>query len=168
MKKIIKNGTIVTAADTFKADLLIENEVISQIGQSLSAVGAEVVDANGCYVFPGGIDPHTHLEMPFGGTVTKDDFESGTIAAAYGGTTTVIDFCLTEKGKSLESAIATWHTKSKDKAVIDYGFHLQIVEMNEHILNELPKVIDEEGITSLKVFMAYKHQFQADDETLFR
>ena len=132
------------------------------------AQGAEVIDAKGCYVFPGGIDPHTHLDMPFGGTVTKDDFETGTIAAAFGGTTTIIDFCLTEKGKSLKSAIETWHAKSKDKAVIDYGFHLQIVEMNENVLNELPKVIDEEGITSLKVFMAYKHQFQADDETLFR
>jgi dihydropyrimidinase len=168
MKKIIKNGTIVTAADTFKADLLIENEVISQIGQSLSAVGAELIDANGCYVFPGGIDPHTHLDMPFGGTVTKDDYETGTIAAAFGGTTTIIDFCLTNKGKTLQSAIDTWHAKSKDKAVIDYGFHLQIVEMNENVLGELPQVIDKEGITSFKVFMAYKNQFQADDETLFR
>src|SRR5213080_1580134 len=168
MKKIIKNGTIVTAADTFKADLLIENEIVSQIGQSLSAVGAEVIDANGCYVFPGGIDPHTHLDMPFGGTVTKDDYETGTIAAAFGGTTTIIDFCLTNKGKSLQSAIDKWHAKSKDKAVIDYGFHLQIVEMNENVLNELPKVIEKEGITSFKVFMAYKNQFQADDETLFR
>ena len=147
---------------------VIENGVITQIGTDLSAQGAEVIDAKGCYLFPGGIDPHTHLDMPFGGTVTKDDFETGTIAAAYGGTTTVIDFCLTEKGKSLKSAIETWHAKSKEKAVIDYGFHLQIVEMNENVLNELPKVMDEEGITSLKVFMAYKNQFQADDETLFR
>ena len=82
-------------------------------------------------MFPGGIDPHTHLEMPFGGTVTKDDFETGTIAAAFGGTTTVIDFCLTNKGEPLKSAIETWHAKSNEKAVIDYGFHLQIVEMNE-------------------------------------
>lgn len=168
MTKIIKNGIIVTATDTYRADVCIENGVITQIGTDLSAQGAEVIDAKGCYLLPGGIDPHTHLDMPFGGTVTKDDFETGTIAAAYGGTTTVIDFCLTEKGKSLKSAIETWHTKSKDKAVIDYGFHLQIVEMNEHILNELPTVMDEEGITSLKVFMAYKNQFQADDETLFR
>ena len=168
MKKIIKNGIIVTATDTYRADVGIENGVITGIGTDLSTQGAEVIDAKGCYVFPGGIDPHTHLDMPFGGTVTKDDFERGTIAAAYGGTTTIIDFCLTQKGKSLESAIETWHAKSKDKAVIDYGFHLQIVEMNENVLNELPKVIDTEGITSLKVFMAYKHQFQADDETLFR
>jgi dihydropyrimidinase len=168
MKKVIKNGTIVTSSDTYRADVCIENGVISQIGVQLSTAGAEVIDAKGCYLFPGGIDPHTHLDMPFGGTVTKDDFETGTMAAAFGGTTTIIDFCLTNKGKTLKSAIDTWHAKSKDKAVIDYGFHLQIVEMNENVLSELPKVIEKEGITSFKVFMAYKHQFQADDETLFR
>lgn len=168
MKKIIKNGIIVTATDTYQADLVIENGIISQIGQSLQNLDAEIIDATGCYVFPGGIDPHTHLDMPFGGTVTKDDFETGTMAAAFGGTTTVIDFCLTTKGKTLSSAVETWHAKSKEKAVIDYGFHLQIVEVNDSILNELPKMIEEEGITSLKVFMAYKNQFQADDETLFK
>ncbi|KMY50685.1 dihydropyrimidinase [Peribacillus loiseleuriae] len=168
MKKLIKNGTIVTATDTYHADLLIENGVISQIGKQISLDGAEVIDAKGCYVLPGGVDPHTHLEMPFGGTVTKDDFETGTIAAAFGGTTTVIDFCLTNKGETLKSAIETWHAKSNEKAVIDYGFHLQIVEMNDAVLHELPKVIEQEGITSFKVFMAYKNVLQADDETLFR
>ncbi|MEH7415089.1 dihydropyrimidinase [Neobacillus drentensis] len=168
MKKIIKNGTVVTAADTYLADVCIENGVVTQIGANLSDVGADVIDAKGCYLFPGGIDPHTHLEMPFGGTVTKDDFETGTIAAAFGGTTTIIDFCLTTKGKTLKSSVDTWHAKSKDKAVIDYGFHLQIVEMNNEKLAELPPMIEEEGITSLKVFMAYKNQFQADDETLFK
>jgi len=168
MKKIIKNGTVVTAADTYRADVCIENGVVTQIGENLSAAQAEVIDAKGCYLFPGGIDPHTHLDMPFGGTVTKDDFETGTIAAAFGGTTTIIDFCLTTKGKTLKSAVDTWHAKSKEKAVIDYGFHLQIVEMNNEKLAELPKMIEEEGITSLKVFMAYKNQFQADDETLFK
>ena len=168
MKKVIKNGTIVTATDTYEADVLIEDGVISQIGKDLSAIDAELVDASGKYIFPGGIDPHTHLDMPFGGTVTKDNFETGTIAAAFGGTTTVIDFCLTQKGKSLRSALDTWHAKSKDNAVIDYGFHLQIVEMNEKVLEELAVVSEEEGISSFKVFMAYKNQFQADDETLFR
>lgn len=168
MKKIIKNGTIVTAVDTYLADICIDNGVISQIGANLSSAEAEIIDAKGCYVFPGGIDPHTHLDMPFGGTVTKDNFESGTKAAAFGGTTTIIDFCLTSKGKSLSSSIETWHKKSKETAVIDYGFHLQIVEMNTDVLRELSQVIDTEGITSFKVFMAYKHQFQADDETLFR
>jgi dihydropyrimidinase len=168
MKKLIKNGTIVTAADTFTAEILIEEGKISQIGNNLSANGAEVIDARGCLIFPGGIDPHTHLDMPFGGTVTKDDFETGTIAAAFGGTTTIIDFCLTSKGDSLKNAIQTWHVKSKEKAVIDYGFHLMISEINENVLNELPYVINEEGITSFKVFMAYKNVLQADDETLFR
>lgn len=168
MKKLIKNGTIVTAADTYQADIVIVNEKITAIGKNLDADGAEVIDAAGAYVFPGGIDPHTHLEMPFGGTVTRDDFETGTIAAAFGGTTTVIDFCLTDKGKPLKSAIETWHDKSKNKAVIDYGFHLMISEINEQVLEEIPSVIEEEGITSFKVFMAYKNVFQADDETLFR
>ncbi|MGG1675324.1 dihydropyrimidinase [Neobacillus sp. NRS-1170] len=168
MKKIIKNGTIVTATDTFQAELLIEDGKIVQIGTNLSAIGAEIVDAKGCLVFPGGIDPHTHLDMPFGGTITKDDFESGTIAAAFGGTTSIIDFCLTNKGEPLKDAIQTWHGKSKDKAVIDYGFHLMIGEINDKVLGELPQVINEEGITSFKVFMAYKNVLQADDETLFR
>ena len=168
MKKIIKNGTIVTAADTYKADILIENEKIALIGQDLTDPSAEVVDAEGNYIFPGGIDPHTHLEMPFGGTVSKDDFETGTIAAAHGGTTTVIDFCLTDKGKPLQNSIDQWHAKSKDKSVIDYSFHLMIGEMNDSVLEQLPSVIEDEGITSFKVFMAYKNVFQADDGTLFR
>jgi dihydropyrimidinase len=168
MKKIIKNGTIVTATDTYQGEILIEDGKIAQIGSNLSAIGAEVIDAKGCLVLPGGIDPHTHLDMPFGGTVTKDDFETGTIAAAFGGTTTIIDFCLTNKGEPLKNAIQTWHEKSKDKAVIDYSFHLMISEINDKVLNELPQVINEEGITSFKVFMAYKNVFQADDETLFK
>lgn len=168
MKKLIRHGIIITATDTYQADILIENGKISTIGQDLSLEGGEVINAQGCYVFPGGIDPHTHLEMPFGGTVTRDDFETGTIAAAFGGTTTVIDFCLTNKGEPLKNAIDTWHAKSKDKAVIDYGFHLMIGEMNEEVLGELAAVMDEEGITSFKIFMAYKNVFQADDGTLFR
>ncbi|QBP42346.1 dihydropyrimidinase [Paenisporosarcina antarctica] len=168
MKKMIKNGTIITATETFNADVLIDNGKVTAIGLDLPSAGMEVIDAKGCYLFPGGIDPHTHLEMPFGGTVSKDDFESGTIAAAFGGTTTIIDFCLTNKGEPLKKAIQTWHAKSKDKAVIDYGFHLMIGEINERVLAEIPQVIEEEGITSFKVFMAYKNVLQADDETLFR
>lgn len=168
MKKIIKNGTIVTATDTYQADVLIEGEKIQAIGHNLSDVYAEIIDASGYYVMPGGIDPHTHMEMPFGGTVTADDFESGTIAAAHGGTTTIIDFCLAEKGKSLQSALERWHAKSADKAVIDYGFHLQIAEANEDVFQEMPRVIEEEGVTSFKIFMAYKDVLQVDDETLFQ
>jgi dihydropyrimidinase len=168
MSKLIKNGTIVTAADHYQADVLIENGIISQIGLNLEADGAEVINAEGHFVFPGGIDPHTHLDMPFGGTVTADDFETGTKAAAFGGTTTVIDFCLTNKGIPLRQSVQTWHEKAAGKAVIDYGFHLMIGEINDEVLAELPKMILEEGITSLKVFMAYKNVFQADDGTLFR
>ncbi|MYL18497.1 dihydropyrimidinase [Halobacillus litoralis] len=168
MRKIIKNGTIVTAADTYQADLLIEDEKIAMIGHDFDEASAEVVDAAGRYIFPGAIDPHTHLEMPFGGTVSKDDFETGTIAAAHGGTTTVIDFCLTDKGKPLQNSIDQWHAKSQDKSVIDYSFHLMISEMNESVLDQLPLVIEDEGITSFKVFMAYKNVFQSDDGTLFK
>ncbi|MDN4522911.1 dihydropyrimidinase [Fictibacillus fluitans] len=168
MKKIIKNGTIVTASDTYVADVLVEDGKVAAIGRDLPSEGLEVIDAGGCYLFPGGVDPHTHLEMPFGGTVSRDDFETGTIAAAFGGTTTVIDFCLTDKGVPLKNSIETWHKKSEDKAVIDYSFHLMIGEINEDVLQEIPQVIEEEGITSFKVFMAYKNVLQADDETLYK
>lgn len=166
--RLIKNGTIVTAADTYAADVLIKEGVIAKIGYDLEAEADEVIDASGKYVFPGGVDPHTHLEMPFGGTVTADDFATGTTAAAFGGTTTIVDFCLTAKGKPLSESIAAWHNKAKGKAVIDYGFHLMIGEINDEVLAELPSIVMEEGITSLKVFMAYKNVFQADDGTLFR
>ncbi|RBP06711.1 dihydropyrimidinase [Rossellomorea aquimaris] len=168
MNKIIQNGTIVTATDTYKADVLIQSGKIAAIGKGFDTSNAEIIDAKGKYIFPGGVDPHTHLEMPFGGTVSKDDFESGTIAAAFGGTTTLIDFCLTNKGEPLQNSIDIWHAKSKDKAVIDYSFHLMIGEINQEVLSQLPEVMDKEGITSFKVFMAYKNVFQADDETLFR
>lgn len=168
MKKWIRGGTIVTASDTFQADVLIEGETIQAIGNGLDAQDAEVIDASGLYVFPGGIDPHTHLDMPFGGTVSSDNFETGTRAAAFGGTTTIIDFCITEKGKPLREAIATWHEKARGKALIDYGFHLMVGEANDAVLEELEAVVRTEGITSLKVFMAYKNVLQADDETLFK
>jgi D-hydantoinase len=166
--KIIRNGTIVTAADTYQADVLIEEGIVKQIGIGLVADGAEIIDAAGKYVFPGGVDPHTHLDMPFGGTVTADDFETGTRAAAFGGTTTIIDFCLTDKGRPLSESLQKWHAKANGKAVIDYSFHLMISEINDAVLEELPSIVKDEGITSFKVFMAYKNVFQADDGTLYR
>ncbi|ANY65945.1 dihydropyrimidinase [Paenibacillus sp. BIHB 4019] len=170
--KLIRNGTIVTAVDTYQADVLIEGGIIQAIGTGLeaagAAIGAEIIDASGKYLFPGGIDPHTHLDMPFGGTVTADNFETGTIAAAFGGTTTIIDFCLTDKGKPLADSIQRWHAKSAGKSAIDYGFHLMIGEINDAVLAELPEIVHTEGITSFKVFMAYKNVFQADDGTLYR
>ncbi|WP_337033305.1 dihydropyrimidinase [Paenibacillus illinoisensis] len=168
-RKLIRNGVLVTAADTFEADILIENGKIMQIGMGMVVDDrTEIVDASGCYVIPGGIDPHTHLDMPFGGTVTADDFATGTAAAAFGGTTTILDFCLTQKGKPLTESLKEWHAKAKGKAAIDYGFHLMIGEMNDQVLEELPQVIEEEGVSSFKVFMAYKNQFQADDGILYQ
>jgi dihydropyrimidinase len=167
MDKVIKGGTVVTAADTYQAEILIRNGKVAAIGNDLDYHDAEVIDASGCYIFPGGVDPHTHLDMPFGGTTTADDFETGTKAAAFGGTTSIVDFCLTAKGKPLKSSIETWHAKANGKASIDYGFHLMISEMNQEVLEELPRVIEDEGITSLKIFMAYKDVFQVDDQTFF-
>ena len=168
MKKWIRGGTVVTATDTYQADVLIEGEQIAAIGKNLQVDNAEVIDASGFYLLPGGIDPHTHLSMPFGGTITSDDFFTGTRAAAFGGTTSIIDFCLTNKGEPLKKAIATWHEKANNKAVIDYGFHLMVADANDQVLEELASVIEQEGITSLKVFMAYKNSLMADDETLFK
>ena len=145
-RKLIRNGVLVTASDTFEADILIEKGKITQIGIGLMPdERTEVVDAAGCYVIPGGIDPHTHLDMPFGGTVTADDFATGTTAAAFGGTTTIIDFCLTQKGRPLIESLQEWHAKAEGKAAIDYGFHLMIGEMNDQVLEELPQIIEEEG-----------------------
>lgn len=168
MKKLIAGGTIVTASETYAADLLIEDGVITTIGTGLHVADAERIDATGNYIFPGGIDPHTHLDMPFGGTVTIDDFESGTIAAAFGGTTTIVDFCLTSKGEPIKSALDAWHAKAAGKAAIDYGFHLMVAELTDDVLAQLALMIEEEGVTSFKVFMAYKNVLQVDDATLFR
>lgn len=168
MKKLITGGTIVTAADMYEADILIEEGKIAYIGKGIVDDEAEVIDASGQYVFPGGIDPHTHLDMPFNNTVTDDDWESGTIAAAFGGTTTILDFCLTAGETKLMDAVDKWHEKAKDKAVIDYGFHLMIGDLNEDTLAELPKVLEQEGITSIKVFLAYAKEFQATDRTLYQ
>ncbi|MDB5057709.1 MAG: dihydropyrimidinase, partial [Chloroflexi bacterium] len=167
MDVIVKGGTIVTASDQYIADIGVEGEQITRIGQSLRANGARVVDATGMYVIPGAIDAHTHLDMPFGGTVTSDDFETGQIAAACGGTTTHVDYCLQSVGGTLHEALATWRGKAQGKAVIDYGFHLAVTDLNANVMAELPAMVNE-GITSFKCFMAYKGVFQIDDATLFQ
>jgi len=168
MKKIITGGTVVTASDQYNADILIENGKITRIGLNIQEDGAEVVDASGQYVFPGGIDPHTHLAMPFNNTLTDDDWETGTKAAAFGGTTTIIDFCITTGENQLKNAVNRWHDNARDKAVIDYGFHLMVGELNDDTLRQLPEVLESEGITSIKVFLAYAREFQASDRTLFQ
>jgi len=168
MKKIIHGGQIATASDVYEADILIENGKIVQIGKNISVEGAEIIDATGKYVLPGGIDPHTHLDMPFNNTVTDDDWKSGTIAAAFGGTTTILDFCLTAGEKKLATAVEKWHEKAKGKSAIDYGFHLMIGDLTPETEAELPVLLEQEGITSIKVFMAYAKEFQATDRTLFK
>ena len=148
--------------------MLIENGTIAAIANALPASGAQVIDASGSYVFRGFIDPHTHLDMPFGGTVTADDFASGTGAAALGGTTTIVDFALHQRGNSLANALATWEKKAAGKASIDYAFHLTIADGRPETLEEIPVMIEREGVNSFKCFMAYKHILQVDDETIFR
>jgi dihydropyrimidinase len=165
---IVKGGTVVTATDVASADVLIENGVITSIAASIPTSGHTVVDASGAYVFPGFIDPHTHLDMPFGGTVTADDFASGTVAAALGGTTSIVDFALHTKGDTLANALKTWIKKADGKASIDYAFHLTIADGRQETLEEIPLMIEREGVNSFKCFMAYKHVLQVDDETIFR
>jgi len=167
MKTLIQNGTIVTAVDIYKADIFIEGETISRIGKNLEEQADKIIDAEGHYVFPGGIDVHTHLDLPFGGTVSSDDFKTGHIAAGFGGTTTHIDFAIQSKGETLRQTLDKWHAKAEGKACIDYGFHLAITDLPDSILNELPAILDY-GVSSLKLFMAYKGVLQVDDTLLFR
>ncbi len=167
MPTLIKNGTIITASDTIQADVLIDGETIAVIGHDLDIEDAQVIDAIDRYVLPGGIDVHTHLELNVGATESSDDFYTGHKAAAFGGTTTHIDFAIPERGKPLRSGIETWHHKAAGKAVIDYGFHANLVEVNDAIVDEIPSIVNE-GVTSIKALMAYKGRLQIDDTGLFR
>lgn len=167
MSILIKNGRIVTAVDDYHADIFIADDTITTIGKDLNLPADEVIDAAGKLVIPGGIDPHTHMDMPFGGTYSADDFETGTRAAAHGGTTTIIDFAIQQKGHSTFEALDTWHAKAEGKASIDYGFHMIITDMEDNRLSEMKRLADE-GITSYKMFMAYPGVFYVDDGTLFR
>jgi dihydropyrimidinase len=167
MKTIIRNGRIITAVDDYKADILIDGETVSVIGVKLDMEADRVIDAAGKLVIPGGIDPHTHMELPFGGTQASDDFRTGTIAAAHGGTTTIIDFAVQTKGQSLISGLDTWHQKAEGKCSIDYGFHLITTDFEDNQIEEMHTLIDE-GVTSFKMFMAYPGVFLVDDATIFR
>ena len=161
---IIKNGTIVTADLTYKADVKIEGGRITEIGPDLT--GGTVLDATGCYVMPGGIDPHVHLEMPFMGTYSADDFESGTRAALAGGTTMVVDFCLPEPGQSLLEALARWDNKAT-RANCDYSFHMAVTWWGEQVFDEMKTVVQDKGINSFKHFMAYKGALMVNDDEMF-
>jgi dihydropyrimidinase len=169
MSVLIKNGRIITAADDYIADIFIENETVSLIGTSLDVQADKVIDAAGKYVIPGAVDPHTHIEMFFGGTTTCDDFTSATTAAAFGGTTSLIDFCMQAPGMTFAEALAAYHEKiERCPPVIDVGFHIGITDLHDGgTLEDLAKLPDE-GITSYKVFMAYKGAVMVDDETLFK
>ena len=167
MKTLIRNGHIVTATDNYHADVLIEDEVVSVIGAQLDMEADIMIDAKGKLVIPGGIDPHTHMELPFGGTTAADDFRTGTIAAAYGGTTTILDFAVQYKGQSLIEGVDNWHQKAEGKCAIDYGFHLITTELEDRQIEEMYTVMDE-GVTSFKLFMAYPGVFLVDDATIFR
>ncbi|HEV8194595.1 MAG TPA: dihydropyrimidinase, partial [Ktedonobacterales bacterium] len=165
MRTLIAGGTVVTASDTYQADVLIEDEKIAGVGHGFTA--DKTIDATGKYVIPGGIDVHTHLDMPFGGTVASDDFFTGHRAAAFGGTTTHIDFAIQPKGATLRETLDMWHAKAKGKAAVDYGFHLAITDLPDSVMDEI-KQAPEWGVTSLKLFMAYKGALMVDDATLFR
>ena len=167
MRILIKSGRIVTAVDDYTADILIEDETISTIGKSLDIEADKVIDASGKLVIPGGIDPHTHMELPFGGTQSSDDFFTGTRAAAFGGTTTIIDFAVQNKGETLTQGVDNWHKKADGKCAIDYGFHLITTEFENSDEAEMYRVMDS-GVTSFKLFMAYPGVFLADDATIFR
>src|ERR1700674_2432555 len=165
---IIANGRVVTASDTYASDVAISNGKVTAIGQNLPRDNAtKIIDAAGKYVFPGGIDVHTHLDMPFGGTTSADDFETGTRAAAFGGTTTLIDFAIQYKGQSLRTAFDAWMQKASSKAVADYGFHCIITDLPDAQLAEMPQLVHE-GVTSFKLFMAYPGVFMLDDASIFK
>src|SRR5271167_3192486 len=152
---IIVNGRVVTATDTYTSDVAINQGKISAVGQSLPRENAgKIIDATGKYLFPGGIDVHTHLDMPFGGSMSSDDFETGTIAAAYGGTTTVVDFAIQYHGQTLHHAWESWMKKAEGKAAIDYGFHMIITELNDQVELEMDALV-RQGVSSFKLFMAY-------------
>src|SRR5712664_2196768 len=165
---IIANGRVVTASDTYASDVAISNGKVAAIGQSLPRENASrVIDAAGKYVLPGGIDVHTHLDMPFGGTTSSDDFETGTRAAAFGGTTTLIDFAIQAKGTKMRDALDTWWKKADGRAGIDYGLHMIVTDLGEAGLDDMDSMVAD-GVASFKLFMAYPGVLMVDDATIFQ
>ena len=166
MSILIKNGRIITADADQLADIYIEGETIKTIGRNLNVKADKEIDAAGKLVFPGGIDPHVHLEMPFMGTSSSDTYETGTRAALYGGTTMVIDFILQKQGNSLRAALEEWKGRSDNNCVGDYSFHMAVTDFNDNTKNEIQEMIEKEGITSFKTFMAYKGALMIDDRQM--
>ena len=167
MRSLIRHGTVVSASGAFVADVLVEDERIAAVGPQLPGPADVTWDARGKYVIPGGIDVHTHLYMPLGDTVTADDVASGTIAAAFGGTTTVVDFAVQDRGRPMREAWETWMRKAEGKAAVDYGFHLIVTDLGPDGLEEMDALVAE-GVTTFKLFMAYPGRLMVDDATIFR
>ena len=170
MRTLIKGGTVVTAVDTYLADVAIVDEKIAAIfGPDAAPPGPwdTTIDATGKFVMPGGIDAHTHMDMPFGGTASSDDFETGTRAAAYGGTTCIVDFAIQTKGEALRTGLDLWHRKAEGKAAADYAFHMIMTDVNDQTIPEMGQIVSE-GVTSFKMFMAYPGVFYVDDGQIFR
>jgi dihydropyrimidinase len=170
MRTLITNGTIVMADGSYGADVLVDGETIATIGAQLAANGTtadETIDATGRYVIPGGIDVHTHMELPFGGTFAKDTFETGTRAAAFGGTTSIVDFAVQSRGGSLRDGLDAWHAKAEGNAVTDYGFHMIMSDVNDATLAEMDGLVAE-GVPDFKLFTAYPGVFYSDDGAIFR
>jgi dihydropyrimidinase len=165
---LIKGGRIVTAADDYVADVYVEDETVTLIGAELDPPADKTIDASGKYVLPGMVDPHTHLDMPFGGTVTIDNVESGQTAAAFGGTTTHVDFIIQPQGVTFAQALDEWRAKANGKQLIDMGYHMAVTDLKDGGTLEELATLPDEGITSYKLFMAYKGALMVDDETLFR
>src|SRR2546429_637924 len=165
---LIRNGTVVTPERSVAADILVDGEKIRDIAPSLPAEAAgRVIDASGMLLLPGGIDAHTHLDMPFGGTTSSDDFETGTRAAAFGGTTTLIDFAIQAKGTKMRDALDTWWTKAAGRAVIDYGLHMIVTDLGEAGLEDMDSLVAE-GVASFKLFMAYPAVLMGGDAPIFQ
>jgi dihydropyrimidinase len=169
MRTLIANGTVVTAGGSYAADVLVDGERIAQVGADLAGtVGVDdTIDATDRFVIPGGIDVHTHMKLPFGGTFAKDDFESGTRAAAFGGTTSIVDFAVQSRGKSLREGLDAWHALAEGNAVLDYGFHMIMSDVNDESLKEMDQLVAE-GIPDFKLFTAYPGVFYSDDAAIFR
>src|SRR6187549_3144835 len=172
MRTLITGGTVVNADGSTLADVLVDGETVAAVGRGLAGtdMAASVdatIDAGGKYVIPGAIDVHTHMELPFGGTFAKDTFETGTRAAAFGGTTTIIDFAVQSRGKSLREGLDAWHAKAEGNAVADYGFHMIMSDVTDESLAEMDQLVDE-GVTDFKLFTAYPGVFFSDDGAIFR
>lgn len=170
MRTLISSGTIVTADGSYRGDVLVDGETIVQVGTDLAAAGVtanETIDAAGKYVIPGGIDIHTHMELPFGGTFAKDTFETGTRAAAFGGTTSIVDFAVQSKGQSLRAGLDAWHAKAEGNAVVDYGFHMIMSDVTDDSLAEMDQLVAE-GVPDFKLFTAYPGVFYSTDDAIFR